>query len=86
MTPLTTLITDVWEQVQRETPAIDWNDSWASRQLLGRMGATLTPRTYRDTLDRPRKNAVGEVIPRITLVRANLRRLQKPPRAPRLPL
>lgn len=45
----------------------------------------VTPYTYRESLDRVKINHFGEPIPRIEIVRQNLRALGKPPRPPRLP-
>lgn len=62
----------------RETP---WADGSALYALLS--GG---PRpTYRESLDKPKLNWYGEVIPQIVLVRNNIGRLGKPKRAPRLP-
>lgn len=65
---------NVWEQVLREEPA-GWFHWWVPE--LGM--------TYREWLMRPKRNAFGEVIPQIAIVRKNLRRLGRAPRAPRLP-
>lgn len=70
-------LSEVWEQVLRETPVApaavfyEW--------LTGRR------MTYRQRLDEPRYNYRAEMIPRIVLVRRNLRVLGKPARKPRLP-
>lgn len=68
-----------WDEALRDTPD-PWRDvdTWSWR--LG--GPRLT---YRACLDRPRRNHAGAVIPRITIVRGNLRRLGTPRRPPRLP-
>lgn len=68
------VVVDVWEQVLRESPAMDWLTFFDDRL------------TYREQLDRRRRNAYGDIIPQITLVRRNLRLLGKPCRPPRLPL
>lgn len=69
------LVADAWSQVVRET-----------EDPFGGSYGIFGPRvTYRERLDRVRRNVHGERIPRITLVRANLRRLGKPKMRPRLP-
>lgn len=61
---------DVWTQVARETPSDLWEDSI----LYQILGVGRRP-SYREDLDRPRLNMFGDVIPRIVLVRNNIRRL-----------
>lgn len=43
------------------------------------------PRSYRERLDEQKVNYLGEPIPRITIVRRNLYKMQKPSRKPNLP-
>jgi hypothetical protein len=59
------------KQVARETPSDLWEDSVLYAVLNGER------RTYRERLDRPRRNVFNEVIPRIVIVRNNIRRLGK---------
>lgn len=66
------VVARVWDEVMRDSPAPDWE-------------AYSGGRTYRERLDAPKRNWSGDVIPRIVLVRWNLRRMGKPRRAPRLP-
>lgn len=70
----------VWAKVARETPDPWLDDSPLFAHLTG-----AKPLSYRERLDRPRRNAYGEVIPQIALVRANIRRLGKPTKPPRIP-
>lgn len=58
------LLSDAWEHAIKTTPWSDGSD------YLCEFGG---PRgTYRERLDRPRKNYRGEVIPQIDVVRYNL--------------
>lgn len=69
-----------WDHAMRVTPAaFDDND-----ELFYALGGG-PRRTYAERLVRRRKNCFGDVIQQIELVKANLRRLGKPPRPPRLP-
>ena len=75
------MVARVWQETLRETPCV-WQDMvplLATRLGMPRM-------SYRDRLTRRRRNAAGEVIPQIVLVRANLRRLGKPRVPPRIPV
>ena len=72
------IVAAAYEEALRDSPAPDY--SFVLRRLSG--GPYMS---YRDQLDRPRRNYAGEVIPWIRLVRRNLRALGKPKQAPRLP-
>lgn len=61
---------EILDQVYRETPS-DLHEDSMLFTLLG--GGRL--RSYRENLDRPRHNHFGDVIPRIVIVRNNIRRL-----------
>jgi hypothetical protein len=74
---LTQVAADAWRRALEETPADGFEYFW-SPQWTG-YGS------YREWIHRPRKNARGDVIPRITLVRNNIRALGKPKTSPRLP-
>ena len=69
---------DAWETALRESP--DPFETTVFDEMFG-----FPRRTYRELLDRPLHNCYKELIPRIVIVRGNLRRLGKPPRIPRLP-
>ena len=73
-------IARVWEQTLREMPDPWREESPFVTAVFG--GPSLS---YRDRLTRRRRNHYGEVIPQITLVRANLRRLGTPRVPPRIP-
>lgn len=76
------IISDVWDDLMRTTedPFMSGYDIFA--HLFG-----ARRRTYREILDRTRRNHYGDVIPRIVTIRRNLMRLG-PTRlsASRLPL
>lgn len=63
------VVADIWEQVLRETED-PYESDFLFYQLTG-----LKPKTYRERLDRIRVNVYGEAIPRIVVVRQNLRYL-----------
>jgi hypothetical protein len=71
------IVADAWVEVversRQDTPVVQWNDWFGPRQ------------SYRDAITKPKRNMFGKVIPRIVIVRNNLRRLGKPNRAPLLP-
>jgi hypothetical protein len=69
------MVVGAWEQALRETPAMSFESEWFPIRRISR----------RAWLDRQPRNVYGEVIPRITIVRNNIRRLGKPKIAPRLP-
>lgn len=75
--PFTEIVRAAWEQAMRESPN---HFEFAGDYFLGPPLAS-----YRERLDRRVKNVYGDVIPRITLVRANIRSLGKPKTRPRLP-
>lgn len=76
---LASMVADAWDQTLRESPDPFTEASWG----YGWFG---TPkRTYRERLDRQRRNVYGDLIPRIATVRRNLALFRKPRRVPRLP-
>lgn len=63
------LLADAWEHSIKTTP---WDDG--SDMLTDLLGG---PRvSYRERLDRPRRNYRGEIIPQIDVVRHNLWKLK----------
>jgi len=59
---LASIVAEAWESTLRETP----NPFFTESDVFSR-------RSYRERLDRIRKNAYGDLIPRIVTVRRNLR-------------
>ena len=76
---LASVIVHAWEDSLRDAP--DDAGIWLFDMLCGR-----PKRTYRARLDHQPRILYGDLIPRITTVRGNLRLLGKPRRAPRLPV
>lgn len=73
------LVASAWDAALRESP-----DPFDGRECAELLGFLPTP-TYRERLDRQPVNCFREAIPRIVIVRNNLRRLGKSRRPPRLP-
>ncbi len=72
------IIAAEWERSLRETPCPENN------RLLGwHLG--MPQISYRERLDRVKRNWFMQPIPRIVIVRNNIRRLGKPAQKPRLP-
>ncbi len=76
MTNVGEMVSAAWEEALRESP-----DPFDAGDIF-RFGSRLT---YRERLDRVPRNCYGEIIPRIVLVRRNLRQLTRPVHPPRLP-
>lgn len=75
------ILTREWDRSLKETPYGDpWESVWRRE-----MDPHYKPPTYRERLDRPKRNYYGEVIPRRVIIERNIRHLGKPPKPPNLP-
>lgn len=74
------IVLEAWEHVLRTTEDPLRISGPLYQALNGEKGPT-----YREHLDRIRVNHFGDRIPRIEIVKRNIKRLGKPQRKPRLP-
>lgn len=74
------IVADAWDHTLRVSESPYVNSPGLFRELFG-----LPRNTYRERLHRDIINIYGEKVPRIVVVRENIRRLGKPRVPPRIP-